>query len=58
MNENDRACGDRYIGIRAFDTEEAFEGYADVLSVKGDRYFCLTSLAVCIACKGCDKKGE
>ena len=22
-------------------------------SVKGDRYFCLTSLAVCIDCKGC-----
>lgn len=30
----------------------------EVVSVKDDRYICLTSLATCIDCKGCDKKGE
>lgn len=29
-----------------------------IISIKGDRYFCLTSLAVCVSCMGCDKKGD
>ncbi len=49
---------DKYIGIMEFDEGNRFDGYAEVTSIKGDRYFCLTNLAICIDCEGCEKKGE
>jgi len=49
---------DKYIGVIDFSNEGyRFDGYDDVTSIKGDRYFCLTSLALCIDCPCC-KKGE
>ena len=32
--------------------------YDKLQSIQGDRYICLTCLATCIDCRGCDKEGE